>query len=190
MATSASMATSSSTTLAARAAESKAICKRAPEHIDHARDADAAVTAMTAKATALVAYHAEAEYQAVNKAAITALDFSQDTVANSAASAVQMATALQAAITAHNVSLTSINAMDAAFNLAVIFDEEAAIKEEIVELPPHPPLCWYCWNEEDDAAGVKSYAYGWVSTRNKWRFVCMQCHYWFEENGNNTFQCL
>ena len=79
--------------------------------------------------------------------------------------------------------------MDAAFNLAVIFDEEANITEEIAELPPPPPLCWYCWNE-DDAAGVKSYAYGWVSTRNKWRFVCMQCHYWFEENGNNTFQCL
>ena len=80
--------------------------------------------------------------------------------------------------------------MLAAKKLALLFEEEVAITEQIAKLLPPPLICGYCQNEEDIAVELKSYERGWIITRGEWCSVCMQCHYWHEENKNNMFKCL
>ena len=152
--------------------------------------ANAAAAVIAAKATTLAADRAEAKYNVLKKADIAALNFLDDLKADPSTSTAQKTAAIQAAITAEYVSSAALDAMFAAKKLALLFEEEVAITEQIAKLPPSPLICWYCQNEEDMAVELKSYARGWIITRCEWCFVCMQCHYWHEENKNNMFKCL
>ena len=166
------------------------LCEQAKEYYDPVGAAASATAAVRAvKAAKFFADIALAEYYTVNNAASAAESFARMMHADRMASINQVAAARVANKKAQAVLKATVDALEVANKLAVVCAEDAAIKEKIAELYPPSPLCWY-WDKEDHVAGVQPYTYGCVTVGRKWRFVCSDCHRWFEENGNHSFQEL